>query len=119
MKKIMNTRLALGVACCMGLAFGLAGTAQAIPAAHNNITLKDGSGNDLTFGSNAAFSTKHTCGACHDYASIERHATHAQLGVNQLSGWNPYNPDSAMAEKKNDTSQGKNWVQNSGHVGKW
>jgi hypothetical protein len=120
MKKIMNTRLALGMACSMGLAFGLAGTLQAaLTTEHDAIVLRDHTGVALPADSTTAYSVKKTCGACHDYDGIEKHAVHAQLGANQHSGFNPYNPDSPLKERNDATSIGKNWVQSSGHVGKW
>jgi hypothetical protein len=120
MKKMMNTRLALGIACSMGLAFGLSGQLQAaLTTEHDNIVLKDHNGAPLAVGSTTAYSVKQTCGACHNYASIEQHATHAQMAANAIGGFNPYNPDSKMGEKANVNSKGKNWVQSTGHVGKW
>lgn len=119
MKKIMNTRMAFGMACFVGLALGLTGTMYAGPAEHSNIVLKDHTGANLPVGSTAAYSVKTTCGACHNYATIEQHATHAQLAANAIGGFNPYNPDSKMPEKANVNSKGKNWVQSTGHVGKW
>jgi len=115
----MKTRLALGMACSVGLALGLAGTLQASVPEHANIILKDADGNSLAVGSTTAYSSRRTCGGCHDYAGIEKHSTHAQLGANQHSGWNPYNPDSPLKERNDATSIGKSWVQSSGHVGKW
>jgi hypothetical protein len=119
MKKTMNTRLALGMACSVGLALGLSGTIYAGPAEHSNIVLKDAAGTELPVGSTTAYSAKETCGGCHNYNSIERHATHAQMAANAIGGFNPYNPDSKMGEKANVNSKGKNWVQSTGHVGKW
>ena len=119
MKKIMDTRLALGMACSLGLAFGLAGTVYAAPAAHSDIVLKDHTGAALAADSTTAYSAKQTCGACHNYATIEKHATHAQLDANNIVGWNPYNPDSKVGAKSNVNSKGKNWVQSGGHMGKW
>jgi hypothetical protein len=127
MKKKLNTHIALGIACSVGLAFGLSGTLQAaLTTEHDAIILRSSvidpatnKGTPLTDGSTTAYSVKTTCGACHSYDGIEKHAVHAQLGANQQSGWNPYNPDSPLGERNNDTSMGKNWVQSSGHVGKW
>jgi hypothetical protein len=119
MKKIMNTRRALGVACSLGLAFGLAGTLQAAPAEHANIKLKDHTGADIAVGSNAAYSSKQTCGACHDYDKIERHSTHAQLGANGIDGWSPWNPDSKNSDIQGCNYFGKEWTQSYGHTGKW
>ncbi len=125
MKKKLNTHIALGIACSVGLAFGLSGTLQAaLTTEHDAIILRSpetvaGVGVPLEVGSTTAYSAKNTCGFCHDYNGIEKHAVHAQLGANQYSGWNPYNPDSPLGERNNDTSVGKNWVQSSGHVGKW
>ncbi len=104
----------------MGLALGLVGAAQAaMTTQHNNITLKDAAGADILVGGTAAYSVKETCGGCHNYATIEQHATHAQMAANAIGGFNPYNPDSKMGEKSNVNSKGKNWVQSTGHIGKW
>jgi hypothetical protein len=121
MKKIMNTRMALGVACSLGLALGLAGTLQARPAAHDAIVLKDAAGNPIAADSNAAYSSKTTCGTsgCHDYGMIERHSTHAQLGANGIDGWSPWNPDSKNSDVKGCNYMGKEWTQTYGHTGKW
>lgn len=119
MKKIINTRMALGVACSLGLAFGLAGTLQAAPSAHSKITLKDAAGVDIPVGSNKAYSSHQTCGACHDYAQIERHSTHAQLGSNGIDGWSPWNPDSKNMDVNGCNYLGKEWTQTYGHTGKW
>ena len=122
MKKITNTRMALGVACSLGLAFGLAGTLQAAVPQHANITLKDAAGVDIPAsgaGSDAAYSSKQTCGACHDYDKIERHSTHAQLGANGIDGWSPWNPDSKNPDITGCNYFGKEWTQSYGHTGKW
>jgi len=125
MKKIMNTRMALGVACSLGLAFGLAGTVQtALAYQHGAIALKNAAGADIPAtgpGSDAAYSAKKTCGTagCHDYGMIERHSTHAQLGANGIDGWSPWNPDSKNSDVKGCNYMGKEWTQTYGHTGKW
>jgi hypothetical protein len=83
-----------------------------------------------------AFSVKETCGHCHNggttpegfdgngnpllsYDQIERHSYHAQLGANNLKGWNVFNLNSADKFKASATPRGKNWNQSLGHFGKW
>ena len=65
-----------------------------------------------------AYSSKETCGACHDYDSIEQHSYHTQLASNEHYGWNPMNPDGDKWEAGAGPA-GKAWVQGQGHVGAW
>ncbi len=125
MKKKLNARVAFGMACSVGLAFGLSGSLQAaLTTQHNAIVLMDYEGNPIPAsgaGSNKAYSAKKTCGtaACHDYNIIERHSTHAQLGANGIDGWSPWNPDSKNPDVKGCNYMGKEWTQTYGHTGKW
>ena len=77
----------------------------------------DGTSVDLTSDDNA-YSSKKTCGACHDYDSIEQHSYHTQLASNEHYGWNPMNPDGDKWEAGAGPA-GKAWVQGQGHVGAW
>jgi hypothetical protein len=77
----------------------------------------DGTSVDLTSDDNA-YSSKETCGACHDYDSIEQHSYHTQLASNEYYGWDPMNPDGDVWEA-GAGPQGKSWVQGQGHVGAW
>lgn len=91
---------------------------QAFAAHPINIVLRDASGTPIPssgLGSDAAYSAKTTCGACHDYDAIERHSYHAQLGANQHLGWNAW----AMGNWNSVATKGKPWVQSPGHLGKW
>jgi hypothetical protein len=116
------------------LLFGTAGSAFAVyNQAHENIVLKNAAGTAITEMNAAgnAFSMKQTCfgtAGCHGngtgklaytYDQIERHSYHAQLGANEIRGFNPYNPDSTDAFRTGAGPQGKNWVQSPGHVGSW
>jgi hypothetical protein len=103
--------------------------------AHETIPLKNAAGTAIkatdTVGN--AYSVKTTCFGtvgCHgdvnasgkakfSYDDIERHSYHAQLGANEMRGWNPANPDSTDAWRQGAGPQGKNWVQSPGHVGSW
>lgn len=99
--------------------------------AHENIMLRKPDGTPIKAADtvNNAFSMKTTCGACHgdktnypqllSYDEIERHSYHAQLGANEIRGFNPFNPDSSDAFRKGAGPVGKNWVQSPGHVGSW
>jgi hypothetical protein len=69
----------------------------------------------LPSGALPAYSSNKSCGACHDYSAIERHSYHAQLGANQILGWNAW----AMGNWNSIATKGKPWVQSTGHVGKW
>jgi hypothetical protein len=117
------------------LVFGVAGSAfAAYNAAHENIVLKNAMGTAVKATDTAnAYSIKNTCfgtAGCHGdinaggkmrygYDDIERHSYHAQLGANEIRGWNPANPDSSDAFRSGAGPQGKNWVQSPGHVGSW
>ncbi|MEW6520068.1 MAG: hypothetical protein AB1461_11700 [Thermodesulfobacteriota bacterium] len=70
---------------------------------------------ELPAGPLPAYSSKNSCGECHDYQAVERHSYHAQLGANQILGWNAW----AMGNWNSEATQGKPWVQSPGHVGKW
>ncbi|GAB4177588.1 MAG: cytochrome c [Geothermobacteraceae bacterium] len=97
-------------------------TGAALAFAHAPIALRGPDGNILTdnpAGPEVAFSTKQTCGLCHDYDRVEQHSYHTQLAANQLFGWNNWNPDSPNTFKSGPAPKGKNWVQSPGHVGKW
>lgn len=110
---------------------GLPVLADAAVPEHANIVLKDATGANIPVGGTAAFSYKQTCGTtgCHDgagpgvldysYDDMERHSIHTQLGANQFYGFNPWNPDHTNAYLTGEATQGKNWVQGAGHVGKW
>ncbi|AAR36618.1 cytochrome C [Geobacter sulfurreducens] len=121
-----------GAALIVGLASGSA--TAAYNAAHKDIVLKNAAGSAIKATDTVnAFSIKNTCfgtAGCHgdtnaggtlrfSYDDIERHSYHAQLGANEIRGWNPWNPDSADAFRKGAGPVGKNWVQSPGHVGSW
>lgn len=122
-------------AALVGLA---AGGALAAPANHSAIKLRDPAGAVITKnqdGTAKAFSVKKTCFTtdCHNdgttangggkaafsYDDIERHSYHAQIGANEIRGFNPYNVDSDDKWRFSAGPQGKNWVQSPGHVGSW
>jgi len=103
-------------------------SAQAQAYTHNNVALRDASGDLIMSTDNGdgtrsvpaaapAFSSEKTCGAagCHDYKAIERHSYHAQLGANQYMGWNAW----GQGNWNSIATKGKPWVQSPGHVGKW
>ena len=108
-------RLHIALLSCLAVMVGMIGVSF---AAHPNVTLRDASG-PIAVGSGAAYSPKATCGGCHDYASIEQHSYHAQIGANQWMGWNNFNPNSASSFKRGVAAKGKSWVQSPGHLGKW
>ena len=135
------TKKALGrTALLSGVALLLGFTGSAFAAylqQHENIVLKAPDGTNITSmsGPNNAFSMKQTCFTtnCHNdgtnptgggkasykYDDIERHSYHAQLGANEIRGFNPWNPDSSDKFRSGAGPQGKNWVQSPGHVGSW
>jgi len=88
-------------------------------AAHTDpIPLLDAAGSPVTVGGAAddvAYSAKETCGACHDYNTIERHSFHAQMGSNQFVGWNAWKNGNINS----GAFKSKPWVQSLGHIGKW
>lgn len=108
---------------------------------HDQIVLRAADGGRIASGNDLrnAFSAKETCGYCHNggttpdgfdsngqpllsYDDIERHSYHAQLGANELVGWNTYNPAATgpfAGFRKGGTPKGKSWVQGLGHFGKW
>ena len=109
------------------LLFMMVGTSLALTDpvyVHDQIILRDSGGSAISYDPGnltPAFSAMKTCGVsgCHDgstldgdgvpllsYTEIESHSYHAQMGANNLAGWN-----------KNDTA--KRWVQSGGHFGKW
>lgn len=107
---------------CVGAALLLSSTLAQAQSAHDTVVLRDATGATIAApggsvpASAPAFSAKQTCGACHDYDAMERHSYHAQLGANQVTGWNGWaygNNFSAVASK------GKPWVQSPGHSGAW
>jgi hypothetical protein len=108
------------------LLFMLVGTSLALTnpvfthTGDNTITLRDACGTAISSGSGLqmAFSAKETCGACHNgtkldgngdpllsYNEIERHAYHAQLAANEITGWG--------------SAGVKPWAQSKGHFGNW
>lgn len=136
MKRTTRRRAVIAAVSCLTLLGAAAGTALAAPSDHTAIVLKNPGGAAITKnadGSAAAFSMKATCfGAtgCHGDASgggkekftydqIERHSYHAQLGANEIRGYNPFNIDSSDPWRTGAGPQGKNWVQSPGHVGSW
>lgn len=138
MKRLSKGRAVLSAVSCGAALVGLAaGGALAAPANHSAIVLKDATGAAITKsvvdGSAKAYSLKNTCfgtTGCHGdagaggktkytYDDIERHNYHAQLGANQIAGYNPFNIDSTDKWRTGAGPQGKNWVQSPGHVGSW
>ncbi len=131
---------AIASAAIVGLA---AGVALAAPSDHAAVVLKDYQGTPIVKsadGSAKAYSIKATCfgatgchgganapgNAAYTYDQIERHSYHAQLGANEIKGFNPYSPDAYNPYTNTGDKwragagpQGKNWVQSSGHVGSW
>jgi hypothetical protein len=89
---------------------------------HSAVPLRDAAGKYIADISSAnltnAYSSKETCGACHDYDAIEQHSYHTQLASNEYYGWDPMNPDGDVWEA-GAGPQGKSWVQGQGHVGAW
>jgi hypothetical protein len=124
MRKHLKKEVVALAALTAGLACG-----AALAAPHDSIVLRDPSGAAITAATvNNAFSMKMTCGAaaCHDgtsgrlsYDQIERHNYHAQIGSNEIRGFNPWNPDSTDAFRTGAGPVGKNWVQSPGHIGSW
>ena len=109
--------------------------AFAAPANHSAILLRDAGGAAIVKdadGSAKAFSVKTTCftSGCHGdsaaggkavytYNDIEQHNYHAQIGANEIRGYNPFNVDSTDKWRTGAGPQAKNWVQSPGHVGSW
>ena len=141
-KVVQRSALLPAAALLVGLAGG--GALASTSTYHQSIVLKDYQGNPIArpaAGEAAnAYSIKTTCfGAvgCHGgtnapgkavytYDQIERHSYHAQLGANEIKGFNPYNPDAynpytGAGDKWRAGAgpQGKNWTQSPGHVGSW
>ncbi|WP_246038245.1 cytochrome C [Geomonas terrae] len=138
MKQPTKKTVLLTAASCAALIGVGTGMAMASVSAHKQIPLKDPSGAAITKngdGSAKAFSIKTTCfgtAGCHGdtgagassvlkytYDDIEKHSYHAQLGANEIRGFNPFNIDSSDAFRAGAGPQGKNWVQSPGHVGSW
>jgi hypothetical protein len=116
-KKLQGAVLLSTMSLVLGL---LVGSAFASQVAHRDIILRGPDGLPITSvdtGDNA-YSSKKTCGACHDYDSIEQHSYHTQLAANEHYGWNPMNPDGDKWEAGAGPA-GKAWVQGQGHVGAW
>ena len=142
MKRNSTRRAVVSAVSCAALLGVGAGMALAAPQNHSAIVLKDPAGTAIVRnadGSAKAFSMKTTCftAGCHGsagtgkaaltYTQIEQHSYHAQLGANEIRGFNPFNID-AWNQDVNPTGdkwragagpQGKNWVQSPGHVGSW
>jgi hypothetical protein len=115
-KKRQGVVLVSAIALMLSL---VAGSAFA-QSDHTGIPLRDANG-DLILASETldnAYSTKETCGACHDYDAIEQHSYHTQLAANEHYGYNPMNPDGDVWES-GAGPMGKSWVQGQGHVGAW
>lgn len=115
--------LKIAMLTCLTLVVGLAGVAF---GAHPPITLRDFDGTPLDYtaidaanGVGMAYSSKATCGLCHEYDMIEKHSYHAQIGANEWKGWDSFNPDHSDKYLKGPAAKGKNWVQSPGHLGKW
>lgn len=138
MKQPTKRTAMLTAASCAALIGVGAGMAMASVPAHKAIPLKDPSGAPIaknTDGSAKAYSIKTTCfgtAGCHGdaaagtssvlkytYDDIEKHSYHAQLGANEIRGFNPFNIDSSDPFRTGAGPQGKNWVQSPGHVGSW
>ncbi|WP_246043891.1 cytochrome C [Geomonas edaphica] len=135
MKQLTKKTVLLTAASCAALIGVGTGMAMASVSAHKQILLKGPDGQpitkNVTDGSAKAFSMKNTCfgtTGCHGtgtgvlsytYDDIEKHSYHAQLGANEIRGFNPFNIDSADAFRSGAGPQGKNWVQSPGHVGSW
>ena len=115
LKTLRKATLLSMVALLVGVAFG----SVAIAYDHSAVPLRDSNGDllDITALDNA-FSTRGTCGQCHDYASIEQHSYHSQLAANEHYGFNPMNPD-GDAWESGPGPKGKAWVQGQGHTGAW
>jgi hypothetical protein len=136
MKLTTRRRAIISAVSCAALLGAAAATALASPANHTAIVLKDPAGTAIkktADGSAKAFSMKNTCfgtAGCHgdsnaggkavySYDDIEKHSYHAQLGANEIRGFNPFNIDDADKWRTGAGPQGKNWVQSPGHVGSW
>lgn len=120
MRTMMFARKKLQMILLIFVAITLGLTGSAL-AQHPTIDLLDADGNPIpaTGGLQPAYSAAETCGGCHDYASIEQHSYHAQIGANQWKGWNNFNPNSSDKFKRGVAAKGKSWVQSPGHLGKW
>jgi len=135
MKRNTTRRTVLSAVSCAALIGVGAGMALASPANHSAILLKDAGGTAIVKnadGSAKAFSMKTTCftNGCHgdsqaggkavySYNDIEQHSYHAQIGANEIRGFNPFNIDSPDKWRTGAGPQAKNWVQSPGHVGSW
>lgn len=136
MKRTTRRRAVIAAVSCLALLGAAAGTALASPNDHTAIVLKDPAGTAISKnadGSAKAFSMKTTCfgaAGCHGgagasgkavytYNDIEQHSYHAQLGANEVRGYNPFNIDSTDKWRTSPGPVGKNWVQSPGHVGSW
>lgn len=106
---------------CLAMVLGMAGMSFAAQHSDYSITVNlfAADGTPVTEANGLAYSAKATCGGCHDYASIEQHSYHAQLGANEQKGWMAYNPSSADGYISGPATKGKSWVQSPGHAGKW
>lgn len=121
--------LLLQAALLVGLS---AGAALGYTPEHDDIILRDHTGTAINpkAATKNAYSSKGTCGYCHgnkekypslhSYDEIEKHSYHAQLGANEIRGFNPWNPDDSADPFRTGAGPiGKNWVQSPGHVGSW
>jgi hypothetical protein len=133
MKRNSTRRAILTAASCAALLGVGTGMALAAPSDHSAILLKGAGGAAIAKnadGSAPAFSIKTTCftSGCHgsaggnasySYDQIEQHNYHAQIGANEIRGFNPFNIDSTDKWRTGAGPQAKNWVQSPGHVGSW
>ena len=113
----MRKRLTSYLFAVVIAAGGLLAAASAMAAHPSDIYLRDHTGKVImsSGGVDQAFSSKGTCGHCHEYDKIEAHSYHTQLSANQHMGWNAWK----FGNWNSGATKGKPWVQSPGHVGKW
>jgi len=104
---------------CLTVMFGM--TTVALGYDHPSVQLLNHNGQPISAadGPATAFSSRRTCNFCHDSALIEQHSYHAQIGSNEMKGFDPFNPNSSDKYKAGVAAKGKSWVQSPGHIGKW
>lgn len=80
------------------------------PRDHSNILLKDHLGNAIPLGSTQPYSSRETCGACHNVDEISN-GYHFQQGRTDANG--------NIVMKDNFNNDGRDWLKSAGMYGKW
>lgn len=110
-----HTRLALSLGAALGaLLAGACSDSDDDPlpaaAAHQDVVLRDHTGQALAPGSTQPYSPRHTCGGCHDIDGISN-GYHFQQGRTDMAG-NIVVGDDWFAD-------GRDYVRSPGMYGKW